>query len=77
MSTGGMIIIHDFILDNSKDGPEFPALFSLNMLLADTGGRSYSEEEISEMLTDGGVTGITRHPFRAPNDSSILYGMKA
>lgn len=76
MKPGGMIIIHDFILDNSKDGPEFPALFSLNMLLADTGGRSYSEEEISGMLTNGGVTGITRHPFRAPNDSSIMSGIK-
>jgi predicted O-methyltransferase YrrM len=77
MQPGGTIIIHDFILDNSKDGPQFPALFSLNMLLANTGGRSYSEEEIAGMLTEGGVEAITRHPFRAPNDSSILYGIKA
>ena len=76
MQPGGMIIIHDFILDNSKDGPEFPALFSLNMLLAGTRGRSYSEEEISTMLTNGGAESITRHPFRAPNDSSIIYGVK-
>ena len=74
MRPGGMIIIHDFILDNSKDGPEFPALFSLNMLLAGTKGRSYSEEEISAMLINGGAESITRHPFRAPNDSSIIYG---
>jgi predicted O-methyltransferase YrrM len=77
MEPGGMIIIHDFILDNSKDGPEFPALFSLNMLLADTGGRSYSEEELSGMLVNEGIEGITHHPFRAPNDSSIMYGVKA
>jgi len=76
MQPGGMIIIHDFILDNSKDGPEFPALFSLNMLLAGTRGRSYSEEEISTMLTKGGIESITRHPFRAPNDSSIIHGVK-
>ncbi len=76
MQPGGMIIIHDFILDNSKDGPEFPALFSLNMLLAGTRGRSYSEEEISTMLIHGGAGSITRHPFRAPNDSSIIYGVK-
>ncbi len=74
MQPGGMIIIHDFILYNSKDGPEFPALFSLNMLLAGTKGRSYSEEEISALLINGGVESITRHPFRAPNDSSIIYG---
>ena len=77
MQPGGMIIIHDFILNDSKDGPQFPALFSLNMLLANTDGRSYSEEEITTMLTTGGVESITRHPFRAPNDSSIIYGMMA
>jgi len=76
MQPGGVIIIHDFILDNSKDGPQFPALFSLNMLLANTGGRSYSEEEITAMLRKGGVKSITRHPFRASNDSSIIYGIK-
>lgn len=27
MEPGGLIIIHDFILNNNKDGPEFPALF--------------------------------------------------
>lgn len=77
MNKGGLIFIHDFILDNTKDGPEFPALFSLNMLLANNDGRSYSEEEISDMLLQAGVTDVQRHPFQAKNDSSILYGMVA
>ncbi len=76
MQPGGMIIVHDFILDNSKDGPQFPALFSLNMLLANTDGRSYSEKEIAGMLSEGGVESITRHSFKAANDSSIIYGIK-
>lgn len=67
-------MIHDFILDDAKDGPEFPALFSLNMLLANNGGRSYSQQEICHMLQDAGVTNPVRHPFRAKNDSSIIYG---
>lgn len=74
MSPGGVIMIHEFILDNDKDGPEFPALFSLNMLLSNEGGRSYSEEELAGMLKRAGVKKITRHPFQGPNDSSILYG---
>jgi len=75
LEPGGIILIHDFILDNSKDGPEFPALFSLNMLLANNGGRSYSQEELFDMLRSAGVSQLERHPFRAKNESSIVYGV--
>jgi len=75
MQKGGLILVHDFILDDGKDGPEFPALFSLNMLLANNGGRSYSQEEIFDMLKSSGVEQVERHPFQAKNDSSIIYGL--
>ena len=71
---GGVIMIHEFILDNSKDGPEFPTLFSLNMLVNNPEGRSYSEEELIAMLKNSGVKNIKRHAFQGPTDSSILYG---
>lgn len=74
MAPGGLIAIHDFILENTKDAPEFPALFSLNMLVNNSAGRSYSEEELTDMLRSAGVRNIARHPFRGPNDSSILQG---
>ncbi|MBM9606122.1 methyltransferase [Desulfopila inferna] len=75
MSPGGRIFIHDFILDNSKVSPEFAALFSLNMLINTSQGRSYSEEEIMAMMLDAGVSKIRRHTFSSPNDSSILFGV--
>ncbi len=74
LQPGGVIMIHEFILDNSKDGPEFPALFSLNMLINNPAGRSYSEEELTAMLNNSGVKNIKRSPFQGPSDSSILYG---
>lgn len=77
LTPGALILIHDFILNNSKDGPEFPALFSLNMLIANGCGRSYSEEEITDMLGKAGVQNIQRLSFRSPNDSAILVGTKA
>lgn len=76
LEPGGAILVHDFILDDTKDGPEFPALFSLNMLVGTENGRSYSKAEIISMLENAGVTTIEHHAFRAPNDSSILYGTK-
>jgi hypothetical protein len=75
MDPGGIIIIHEFILDSGKDGPEFPALFSLNMLVNNPAGRSYSEDELISMLRKSGVKDIKRHPFKGPTDSSILYGI--
>lgn len=75
LEPGGMIIVHEFILDNTMDGPLFPALFSLNMLLGTRNGRSYSEREIMEMLTRAGVREIEHLPFRLPGDSGIIRGV--
>jgi hypothetical protein len=75
MSSGGKIFIHDFILDNTKDGPEFAALFSLNMLINNTRGRSYAEEEIRTMMESAGISDIKRHNFESPSGSSILFGV--
>ena len=51
LEPGGMILIHDFILNNAMDGPLFPALFSLNMLLGTPYGQSYSEKQLMDMLS--------------------------
>ena len=75
MEPGGMILLHDFILDNTMDGPVFPALFSLNMLLNTPSGRSYSEKQIMDMLSSVGVRDLRRVPFRGPNDSGIISGL--
>jgi DNA-binding HxlR family transcriptional regulator len=72
----GTIIIHEFILNNSMDGPLFPALFSLNMLLGTDSGQSYSEQQLSGMLLAAGVNNIRRIPLKSPNDSGLLVGDK-
>lgn len=74
LEPGGLILVHDFILDNAFDGPLFPALFSLNMLINTEDGQSYSEAQITEMLNNAGVKEIHRTPFRGPNDSGIISG---
>ena len=74
LKPGAVIMVHEFILDNSKDAPEFPALFSLNMLVNNPAGRSYSKKELTAMLHNSGVNNIAHHPLQGPKDSSILYG---
>ena len=74
LESGGIIIIHDFILNNSMDGPLFPALFSLNMLLG-TDGQAYSEQQLMDMLAEAGAKDIQRLEVQTPNDSGIITGI--
>jgi predicted O-methyltransferase YrrM len=69
---GGMIIVHEFILDNDMAGPLFPALFSLNMLIGTPSGQSYSEAQITGMLSKAGAGNIRRITFDSPNDSGLI-----
>jgi SAM-dependent methyltransferase len=74
LEPGGLMLIHDFFLNETRDGPLFPALFSLNMLLGTEGGRSYTEQEVAEMMSAAGIGTIRRSPFVGPTDSGILVG---
>ncbi len=74
LSPGGMILIHEFILNNEMSGPLFPALFSLNMLLGTASGQAYSEQQLNDMLAVSGVRSIHRIAIDSPNDSGIIAG---
>ncbi|MBF0210728.1 MAG: methyltransferase [Desulfamplus sp.] len=74
LNPNGMVIVHDFILNNKKDAPLFPALFSLNMLLVTEGGQAYSEKEIMDMLLNGGCNSVVRSPYKGPMESGIIVG---
>ena len=74
LEPGGIILIHDFILLDSMDGPLFPALFALNMLQATPEGQSYSQGQITQMLQKAGVSSIERLAYAGPTDSGIMMG---
>lgn len=74
LAKGGRILIHEFFLDESMAAPLFPALFSLNMLLNNGAGQSYSFGQITDMLHRAGVKSVERLPFIGPNNSAILVG---
>jgi precorrin-6B methylase 2 len=77
LQPGGMIVIHEFILDNTMDGPLHPALFALNMLLGTAAGQSYSAEQITAFLTEAHVGNIRLIPIESPNDSRLIIGSVA
>jgi len=65
----------DFIFNNSVDGPFFPALFSLNMLLDTDFRQAYSEQQRMDILAEAGRKDIQRLPVRTPNDSGLITGI--
>jgi SAM-dependent methyltransferase len=74
LEPGGQILVHEFLLNNTLDGPLNPALFSLNMLLGTAHGQSYSEQQIMDMLAHAGAKEIRRLPLQTPNDSGVILG---
>jgi predicted O-methyltransferase YrrM len=74
MKPGGLMLIHDFFLDDNQDSPLFATLFSLNMLINTPQGKSYSEDQIKDMLCKAGLKDVKRIPFRGTNDAGIICG---
>jgi len=77
LQPGGLIFIHEFMLNDAKDGPEHAALFSLNMLLGTKQGQAYSEKELRDILVRAGAKDIAMLDFKGPADSRILRAVAA
>jgi len=76
LEPGGILMVQEFILDDAKDGPPFPALFSLNMLLGTEAGRSYSESELTGMMAAAGLSDVHRLEIELPNGAGIMSSRK-
>ena len=71
---GGRVIIHEFVLDETKTRPQFAALFSLNMLIGTQEGASYSESEYRKWLGDAGFKQIRKIDLKS--GSALCIGKK-
>lgn len=75
MEPGGLILVHEFVLDDDGKGPVFPALFSLNMLVGTESGQAYREKDIFTMLRQAGARQVRRLPLTIPGPSSVIAGI--
>ena len=76
LERSGRLLIHEFVLDDSRDRPLFPALFSLNMLVGTPGGKAYSEGEIGELISAAGFVEAERLPILLPNGAAVISARK-
>lgn len=72
LEPGGLLLIHEFVLDDDLHGPLFPALFSLNMLLGTSAGRCYSAKQFFEMLRAAGFKNLQKLDLGLPSESSVI-----
>jgi len=71
---GGIVIVHEFILDDSKASPLYPALFALNMLITSIEGNAYTQGELTRWLEEAGYSKISYHRTHGP--STFIIGRK-
>jgi hypothetical protein len=74
LKPGGLLLVQEFILDDDKTGPPFPALFSLNMLLGTEAGQSYSGKELYDLMTEAGLSDVHRLVLELPNGAGVMCG---
>jgi hypothetical protein len=76
LNEGGLLLIQEFVLDDTKAAPLFPALFSLNMLIGTPMGQAYSQGELREMMASAGLNDIHRLAVELPNGAGIMAGTR-
>jgi DNA-binding transcriptional ArsR family regulator/SAM-dependent methyltransferase len=70
MAPGGLVVVRDFYLDESRTNPLESALFAVNMLVSTEGGNCYTPSEVKGVLRSAG---FVRLRMRAISPVSYLY----
>ncbi len=63
---GGALVVYEWILDETRDGPPATALFALMMMVENEGGAAYTESEIHEWMRDAGLAFIETRRGHGP-----------
>ena len=74
LNPGGLLCIQEFAVDNDRNGPAHPALFSLNMLVGTESGQAYTVEEISGLLRTAGARTVRVLDVPLPSGCKVLIG---
>ncbi len=74
LNPGGRVLVHEFLLDDTKTSPMTAALFAVHMLVMTEGGRSYSGSEISGWMTEKGFE--RPEVCSVSQDTAVVLGRK-
>ncbi len=74
--SGGIVVVHESLVDDSGTAPVGAVLFSLNMLVNTGEGQSYSGSEIMSWLRDTGFESLRVQDLSPPSGTSLVIGTK-
>jgi SAM-dependent methyltransferase len=77
LDPGGLVVIHAMFLNERGDGPLWPALHNLLMLLVYRGGRAYTVEQTYRMLTESGFQQPELHRMSPFNAGSFVTATRS
>ena len=73
LAPGGTFVVRDFFTSPDRTQPPSTSLFALNMLVNDTGGRSYSARETTDWLRRAGFASVrSRRSELVPDASYVI-----
>jgi ubiquinone/menaquinone biosynthesis C-methylase UbiE len=72
LESGGLVTVHAMFLNEDHDGPLWPALHNLLMLLVYRGGRAYTVGETFELMTRAGFEAPEHHRMSVYNAGSFV-----
>jgi len=76
LEPGGLLLVQDFLLDETRTQPGWTSLFALNMLVHTDGGRTYTEREVKGWFKALGLRKVRRIKIALPNGAGIIAGEK-
>ena len=74
--SGGLVVVHEQLIDRDGTSPLGAVLFSLNMLVNTEAGQSYSAEEITGWMRKVGFQEPRVKPLPAPARASMVIATK-
>jgi predicted O-methyltransferase YrrM len=74
--SGGWLVVHEILIDPEGTSPLQATLFSLNMLVNNGEGRSYSGQEIMALMRESGFVPRETRSLLPPLVTSLVIGEK-
>jgi len=65
LNRDGKIVIQDWIMNNERTQPTAGAIFAINMLVGTEAGDCFTDQEVTEMLSNAGFRNISRFEFES------------
>jgi hypothetical protein len=76
LEPGGVCVVHAMPMNERQDGPVWPALHNLLMLLVYRGGRAYTQDQYCELLVGAGFDDPEAHSMSTFNAGMYIVAQR-